>query len=68
MIAAAVAQVVVGGNNVQTEVSGSPTSPSNNPLCQNHLIVNYQNDRRYSGSEVNNGVCENKLHKDRDKV
>jgi len=57
MIAAAVAQVVVGSNNVQGENIGLPIQINNQPIL-NTPIINCQNERRCSGTEINNGVCD----------
>ena len=57
MIAAAVAQVVVGSNNLQGENIGLPIQINNQPII-NNLITNHQNERRGSGTEFNNGVCD----------
>ena len=58
MIAAAVAQVVVGSNNVQAENIGLPIQ-INNQQVLNTPIINSQNERRCSGTEFNSGVCDN---------
>ena len=58
MIAAAVAQVVVGSNNVQGENIGLPIQINNQPIL-NNPVLNNQNERRCSGTDLNSGVCDN---------
>ena len=52
MIAAAVAQVVVGNNNTQQETSGTSPTGNNIPMHQNSLVLNHLNERRCSGPEA----------------
>ena len=60
MIAAAVAQVVVGGNHVQPQGSGLPVNLTNNQSGHNHLTINNQTEQRRSGTDVRNGGCDNR--------
>ena len=52
MIAAAVAQVVVGNNGTPQEVAGTTPTGSNNPMHQNPAVLNHLNERRCSGPEA----------------
>ena len=52
MIAAAVAQAVVGNNGTPQEVAGTTPTGSNNPMHQNPAVLNHLNERRYSGPEA----------------
>lgn len=59
MIAAAVAQVVVGNSNIPPEASGTTLMGSNNQVNQNPVVINYQNDRRCSGPENVSPILDN---------
>ena len=59
MIAAAVAQVVVGNSNIPPEASGTTLIGSNNQVNQNSVVINYQNERRCSGPEVVSAIPDN---------
>ena len=52
MIAAAVAQAVVGNNGTPQDVAGTTLTGSNNPMHQNPTVPSYLNERRCSGPEA----------------
>ena len=52
MIAAAVAQVVVGNNGTPQELAETTPTGSNNPMHQNTAVLNHLNERRCSGPEA----------------
>ena len=60
MIAAAVAQVVAGSNNVQTQGSIVPVNLTNNETCQTHFSTNNPIERTCSAIDVHKSGCDNK--------
>ena len=60
MMAAAVAQVVVGNNNVQQEVSGTAANGIMNQIHQNAAVIHNLTERRCSGPEVDSIIPDNK--------
>ena len=60
MMAAAVAQVVVGNNNIQQEVSGSGPMGNMNQIHQNTAAIHNLTERRCSGPDVNSVMPDNK--------
>ena len=59
MIAAAVAQVVVGNSNIPPDASGTTLMGSNNQVNQNPVVIHFQNDRRCSGPEAVSPILDN---------
>ena len=60
MMAAAVAQVVVGNSNVLQEVSGTAANGNMSQMHQNTAIIHNLTERRCSGPEVNSVMPDNK--------